>query len=141
MYRRAFTWFLLLSPLVAGALAHELDARAGGGGGYSGGGGGGKPPSNAAVLQQMGGEVVEALVATRVGDQGRLTVAARDALLTRFATRILDPALAAAADWTPYTATGPFRAQHTRPGPGAGRPAREGGLAAAPAPGGEKGHA
>lgn len=41
MYRRAFTWLLLLSPLVAGALAHELEARAGGGGGYSGGGGGG----------------------------------------------------------------------------------------------------
>lgn len=41
MHRRAFTWFLLLSPLIAGVLAHELEARAGGGGGYSGGGGGG----------------------------------------------------------------------------------------------------
>lgn len=36
--------------------------------------------------------------------QGRLTVAARDALLTRFATRIGDPALAAVADWHPPTA-------------------------------------
>jgi 2-polyprenyl-6-methoxyphenol hydroxylase-like FAD-dependent oxidoreductase len=33
--------------------------------------------------------------------QGRLTVAARDALLTRFAARVLDPAVAAAADWNP----------------------------------------
>lgn len=41
MHRRAFTWFVLLSPLIVGPLAHELEARAGGGGGYSGGGGGG----------------------------------------------------------------------------------------------------
>jgi 2-polyprenyl-6-methoxyphenol hydroxylase-like FAD-dependent oxidoreductase len=33
--------------------------------------------------------------------QGRLTVAARDALLARLATRVLTPAVAAAADWTP----------------------------------------
>jgi 2-polyprenyl-6-methoxyphenol hydroxylase-like FAD-dependent oxidoreductase len=33
--------------------------------------------------------------------QGRLSVAARDALLPRLATRVLTPALAAAADWTP----------------------------------------
>lgn len=33
--------------------------------------------------------------------QGRLTVAARDALLARLATRVLDPAVAAAAAWTP----------------------------------------
>jgi 2-polyprenyl-6-methoxyphenol hydroxylase-like FAD-dependent oxidoreductase len=33
--------------------------------------------------------------------QGRLAVAARDALLPRLATRVLTPALAAAADWTP----------------------------------------
>lgn len=33
--------------------------------------------------------------------QGRITVAARDALLTRLATRVLDPAIAAAADWSP----------------------------------------
>jgi 2-polyprenyl-6-methoxyphenol hydroxylase-like FAD-dependent oxidoreductase len=33
--------------------------------------------------------------------QGRLTVAARDALLTRFAAKVLDPAVSAAADWSP----------------------------------------
>jgi 2-polyprenyl-6-methoxyphenol hydroxylase-like FAD-dependent oxidoreductase len=32
--------------------------------------------------------------------QGRLTVAARDALLSRFASRVLDPAIAVARDWT-----------------------------------------
>jgi 2-polyprenyl-6-methoxyphenol hydroxylase-like FAD-dependent oxidoreductase len=32
--------------------------------------------------------------------QGRLTVAARDALLARFASRVLDPAIASARDWT-----------------------------------------
>lgn len=41
MHSRALCWFLLLSPLIAGVLAHELEARAGGGGGYSGGSGGG----------------------------------------------------------------------------------------------------
>lgn len=41
LMRKALTWFLLLSPLFAGVLAAELEARAGGGGGYSGGGGGG----------------------------------------------------------------------------------------------------
>lgn len=47
--KRAFTWFLLLAPLVAAVAAQSLDARAGGGGdyvgggrGYSGGGGGGE---------------------------------------------------------------------------------------------------
>jgi 2-polyprenyl-6-methoxyphenol hydroxylase-like FAD-dependent oxidoreductase len=69
--------------------------------------------------------------------QGRLTVAARDALLTRFAARVLDPAIIAAVEWTPYSPTGPFRPRHQSPGPGAGRPARDGGLAAAPAPRGE----
>src|SRR5262245_44488164 len=39
--RRAFTWFVLLFPLIAGVVTSELEARAGGGGGYSGGGGGG----------------------------------------------------------------------------------------------------
>jgi len=33
--------------------------------------------------------------------QGRLTVAARDALLARLAARVIDPAVAATADWTP----------------------------------------
>jgi len=32
--------------------------------------------------------------------QGRLTIAARDALLSRFASRVLDPAIVAARDWT-----------------------------------------
>jgi 2-polyprenyl-6-methoxyphenol hydroxylase-like FAD-dependent oxidoreductase len=32
--------------------------------------------------------------------QGRVTVAARDALLARFASRVLDPAIAAARDWS-----------------------------------------
>jgi hypothetical protein len=31
---------------------------------------------------------------------GRLSVAARDALLARFASRVLDPAIASARDWT-----------------------------------------
>ncbi|MBX3474861.1 MAG: TIM44-like domain-containing protein [Planctomycetes bacterium] len=41
MHNRAFAWFVLLSPMLLGVVAHELEARAGGGGGYSGGGGGG----------------------------------------------------------------------------------------------------
>jgi 2-polyprenyl-6-methoxyphenol hydroxylase-like FAD-dependent oxidoreductase len=49
--------------------------------------------------------------------QGRLTVAARDAVLGRFAPTVLDRAIAAATDWQPAGAT-----DSAGPGQGQGRP-------------------